>query len=163
MLLTNHAKQRIVKRLSKRRKLERVYSALLDFLKNAERIEINEKIVIFTDKRKSLVCTKLDAELLNFNKIMERMEDINETYECVFWGKEKFIKVTTPQKFLEQVSKGKYYFYINKEKKVLYIGDEPPLLAITLRPAKRKERILEEETNPQASTGTTYMSPNGSS
>lgn len=140
MLLTNHAKQRIIKRLSKRRKPERVFSALLDFLKNAEKIEINEKIVILTDKRKSLVCTKLDAELLSLDEIMEKVGDINETYECVFWGKEKFIKVTTPQKFLEQVSKGKYYFYINKEKKALYIGEEPPLLAITLRPAKREER-----------------------
>ena len=163
MLLTNHAKQRIVKRLSKRRKLERVYSALLDFLKNAERIEVNEKIVIFTDKKKSIVCTRLDAEFLSFNEIMERVRDINETYECVFWGEEKFAKVTTPKKFLEQIPEGRYYFYINKEKRVLYIGDEPPLLAITLRSAKRKERILEEETNPQASTGTTYISPNGSS
>ena len=163
MLLTNHAKQRIVKRLSKRRKLERVYSALLDFIKNAERIEVNEKIVIFTDKKKSLVCTRLDAEFLSFNEIMERVRDINETYECTFWGEGKFAKVTTPKKFLEQIPEGRYYFYINKEKRVLYIGDEPPLLAITLRPAKRKERILEEETNPQASTGTTYISPNGSS
>ncbi|ADT84026.1 hypothetical protein [Thermococcus barophilus] len=163
MLLTNHAKQRIIKRLSKRRKLERVYSALLDFLKNAERIEVNEKIIIFTDKRKSLVCTKLDAEFLGFNEIMKKVGDINETYECVFWGEEKFAKVTIPKKFLEHIPEGKYYFYINKEKKALYIGDEPPLLAITLRPAKRKERIPESETNHQASTGTTYMSPNGSS
>ena len=145
MLLTNHAKQRIVKRLSKRRKLERVYSALLDFLKNAEKIEINEKIVIFTDKRKSLVCTRLDAEFLSFDEIMERVGDIDETYECVFWGEEKFAKVTTPKKFLEQIPEGRYYFYITKEKKVLYIGTESPLLAITLRPAKRKERALNDK------------------
>ncbi|WP_324736171.1 hypothetical protein VFC49_03390 [Thermococcus sp. SY098] len=163
MLLTNHAKQRIVKRLSKRRKLERVYSALLDFLKNAERIEINEKITIFTDKRKSLVCTKLNAELLDFNEVLKRAKGINEAYECVFWGKEKFAKVTTPKKFLKQIPEGRYYFYINKEKKVLYIGDEPPLLAITFRPARRKERTLKGKTTHQASTGTTYMSPNGSS
>ena len=140
MLLTNHAKQRIIKRLSKRKKPERIYSALLDFLKNAERVEINEKIVIFTDKRKSLVCTKLDAELLNLDEIMKKIENIEGTYECVFWGNEKFIKVTTPRRFLEQVPRGKYYFYINEDKKALYIGEEPPLLVITLRPAKREER-----------------------
>lgn len=140
MLLTHHAKERIIKRLAKSRKLEHVYSSLRDFLKNAEKIEINEKVVIFSDKRKSLVCVKLEGELLGLEEIKMRVSKINESYECIFWGKENFAKITTPRKFLKNVLDGSYYCYINKKKKVLYLGKNQPLLVITLRPAKKSER-----------------------
>jgi len=154
MLLTNHAKERIIKRLSKSRRLERIYSALLDFLKGVEKIEVNDKIVIFTDKRKSLVCARLECKRLNKSEIIDEVKNIEETYECVFWGDEKIVKRTTPKKFLNEIPDGDFYFYINREKKVMYIGKEEPLLAITLRPAKRRERDY---------VGITNISPNGSS
>ncbi len=154
MLLTNHAKERIIKRLSKSRRYEKIYSTLLDFIKGAEKIEVNDKIVIFTDKRKSLVCSKLEWRKLPTEEIFEKVKDIEETYECVFWGDKKIAKKTTPRKFLKEIPDGTFYFYINREKRVIYVGEEEPLLAITLRPAKRKERDY---------VGITNISPKGSS
>lgn len=154
MLLTNHAKERIIKRLSKSRRYEKIYSALLDFLRGAEKIEVNDKIVIFTDKRKSLVCSKLEWRKLPTAEIFEKVKDIEETYECVFWGDKKVAKKTTPRKFLNEIPNDSFYFYINREKRVIYVGKEEPLLVITFRPAKRKERDY---------VGITNISPKGSS
>ncbi|AAL81964.1 hypothetical protein PFDSM3638_09255 [Pyrococcus furiosus DSM 3638] len=140
MLLTNHAKERIAKRLAKKRKIYKIYSTLFSFLKNSIRIEV-EDTILFTDGNKTLVATKLDGELLDLGDIVKRVKDIEESYECVFWDK-KIAKITKPIKFLQEIPPGKYYFYINKEKKVLYIGTHEPLLALTFRPAKRWERAL---------------------
>ncbi|HII60756.1 hypothetical protein [Pyrococcus horikoshii] len=140
MLLTKHAKERIAKRLAKKRKIDKIYSALFSFLKNSIRIEI-EGTIFFTDGSKTLVATKLDGKLLDLEDIIRRVRGIEESYECVFWDK-KIVKITKPRKFLQEVPPGKYYFYINKEKKVLYIGSHEPLLALTFRPAKRWERAL---------------------
>lgn len=141
MLLTNHAKERIIKRLSKRRRLDLVYSSILKFLESANEIKINEKIIIFTDGKKSLVCTKLPSKILTKNEA-EKIKKIEDSYECIFWGKERFARVTTPKKFLNSITEEGFYFYLNQEKKVLYIGSTQPLLAITLRPAKKEERNL---------------------
>ncbi|USG99246.1 hypothetical protein K1720_06775 [Thermococcus argininiproducens] len=141
MLLTNHAKERIIKRLSKRRRLDLVYSSILKFLESANEIKINEKIIIFTDGKKSLVCTKLPSKILTKNET-EKIKKIEDSYECIFWGKEKFARVTTPKKFLNSITEEGFYFYLNREKKVLYIGSTQPLLAITFRPAKKDERNL---------------------
>ncbi|AEC51313.1 hypothetical protein PNA2_0397 [Pyrococcus sp. NA2] len=140
MLLTNHAKERIAKRLAKKRKIDRIYSTLFSFLRNSIRIEV-EDTILFTDGNKTLVATKLKGELLNLGDIMKRVKDIEESYECVFWDR-KMVKITKPRKFLQEVPPGKYYFYMNGEKKVLYIGTQEPLLALTFRPAKRWERAL---------------------
>ncbi|NJD99782.1 hypothetical protein E3E26_08310 [Thermococcus sp. LS1] len=139
MLLTRHAKERLVKRLAKRRKLERVYSALWEFLERSKRIDVNDKVVIFTDGRKSLVCVRLECERLPLEEIRHRVEKIERPYECVFLDG-KLVRETLPRKFLELIPEGEYCFYINREKRSLYIGSEGPLLAITLRPAKREER-----------------------
>ncbi|ASJ09551.1 hypothetical protein A3L11_10030 [Thermococcus siculi] len=139
MLLTRHARERLVKRLAKRRKLERVYTELWDFLDRSRKIEVNERVVIFTDGTKSLVCARLDCERLSLNEIMERVGSIKGTYECVFFD-ERIAKETVPRKFLERIPDGTYCFYINREKRSLYVGSEPPLLVITLRPAKKSER-----------------------
>lgn len=154
MLLTNHAKERIIKRLSKSRKCEKIYSALLNFLNEAEKIEVNNRILIFTDKRKSLVCSKLEGKKLSVSEIFEEVKNIDDAYECVFWGEKKVAKKTTPRKFLSEIPNGIFYFYINREKKVIYVGEEEPLLAITFRPAKKRERDY---------VGTTNISPKGSS
>ncbi|AIF69472.1 hypothetical protein PAP_05330 [Palaeococcus pacificus DY20341] len=143
MLLTNHAKERIAKRLSKRRKLDRIYSSLWAFLEKAHEIKVNEKVSIFTDKRKSLVCVKLNSKILTLEELKEEVSKINDAYECVFFGDEKFAKITLPKKFLSEIEDGVYHFYISKEKKALYIGEVPPFLVITLRPAKRHERGME--------------------
>ncbi|CAB49278.1 hypothetical protein [Pyrococcus abyssi] len=140
MLLTNHAKERIAKRLAKRKKIDRIYSALFSFLKNSIRIEV-EGTILFTDGSKTLVATRLNGEYLDLKDIIGRVKDIEENYECVFWDR-RIVKITKPGKFLQDVSPGKYYFYINKEKKTLYIGTQEPLLALTFRPAKRWERAL---------------------
>ena len=78
--------ERIIKRLSKSRRHKRIYSALLDFLKGAEKIEVSDRIVIFTDKRKSLVCSRLECRKLNTAEIVKEVKNTEETYECVFWG-----------------------------------------------------------------------------
>ncbi|GAB6135145.1 hypothetical protein [Thermococcus prieurii] len=139
MLLTRHAEERLVKRLAKRRKLERVYSELWAFLDRSRRIDVNERVVIFTDGRKSLVCARLDCERLPLEEIKERVEGLKGTYRCVFSDK-RLARETSPIKFLSEIPDGVYCFYINREKRSLYIGREEPLLAITLRPAKRRER-----------------------
>ncbi|ACJ16558.1 hypothetical protein, conserved [Thermococcus onnurineus NA1] len=139
MLLTRHAKERLVKRLAKRRKLERVYSALWEFLERSKRIDVNDKVVIFTDGQKSLVCVRLECERLPLEEIRHRVEKIKRPYECVFLDG-RLARETVPRKFVELIPEGEYCFYINQEKRSLYIGSEGPLLAITLRPAKRKER-----------------------
>ena len=158
MLLTRHAKERLIKRLAKRRKPERVYSKLWEFLGRSVRVEINERVVIFTDGRKSLVCAKLECERLSLNEIKGRVHGIKRPYECVFFDG-RLTRETVPGKFLKQVPDGVYCFYLNSEKKSLYIGSEPPLLAITFRPAKRSER----ENYALSPTGTTRISPKGSS
>jgi len=142
MLLTDHAKERVIKRLSKNRKLNRVYSSLFKFLRNAEKMQIHENVFAFTDGRKSLVCVPLRGAKLTVGEIREEVKEIGEAYECVFWDEGGFAKLTGPHRFLSEIPEGNYYFYINRRKKVLYIGKEPPLLAITLRPAKRKERTI---------------------
>ncbi|NJE25072.1 hypothetical protein E3E22_00195 [Thermococcus sp. MV5] len=166
MLLTNHAKERIIKRLSKRRKLELVYSSLLKFLESANEIRINEKIIIFTDGKKSLVCTRLPYKILTKNET-EKIKKIEDSYECIFWGKEKFVRITTPKKFLNIITEEGFHFYLNKEKKVFYVGTTEPLLAITFRPAKKDERNFvmnsRAQQHSQLSIGTTNISPNGSS
>ncbi|NJE41701.1 hypothetical protein [Thermococcus sp. GR6] len=139
MLLTRHAKERLVKRLAKRRKLKRVYLALWEFLERSKRIDVNDKVVIFTDGRKSLVCVRLECERLPLEEIRHRVEKIKRPYECVFLDG-RLARETVPRKFVELIPEGEYCFYINREKRSLYIGSEGPLLAITLRPAKRKER-----------------------
>jgi hypothetical protein len=139
MLLTRHAKERLAKRLVKKRRLERIYSELWTFLDRCRRIEVNERTIILTDGRKSLVCVRLNCERLPKEEILERIKDIEEAYECVYPEGRK-AKVTKPVKFLELVPEGEYCFYLNREKKSLYVGNEPPLLIITLRPAKRWER-----------------------
>ncbi|AEK73935.1 hypothetical protein GQS_10210 [Thermococcus sp. 4557] len=139
MLLTRHAKERLVKRLAKRRKLERIYSELWAFIDRSWRIDVNERIIIFTDGRKSLVCSRLDCERLPLDEIKERVGGISRAYECVFLDG-RTARETVPRKFLESVPDGEYCFYINREKRSLYIGSAPPLLAITLRPAKKSER-----------------------
>jgi len=143
MLLTRHARERLIKRLAKRRKPERIYSALWEFLERSRRIDVNERIVIFTDGMKSLVCSRLDCDRLPLREIKERVGGISTAYKCVFLDG-RTARETVPKKFLESVPDGEYCFYINGEKRSLYIGSEPPLLAITLRPAKRSERILPE-------------------
>ncbi|AMQ17671.1 hypothetical protein [Thermococcus peptonophilus] len=139
MLFTRHAKERLKKRLAKRGRLERIYSELWAFLDRSKRIDVNEKITIFTDGRKSLVCTRLDCERLQKSEILERVRDIMGSYECVYFDG-RVAKVTRPEKFIEAVPDGEYCFYLNREKKSLYVGSEPPFLVITLRPAKREER-----------------------
>ncbi|WP_099211275.1 hypothetical protein [Thermococcus henrietii] len=139
MLLTRHAEERLVKRLAKRRKLERVYSELWAFLDRSRRIDINERVVIFTDGRKSLVCARLDCERLRLDEIRERVKELKGTYRCVFPDK-RLARETSSLKFLSEIPDGIYCFYLNREKRNLYIGSEEPLLAITLRPAKRRER-----------------------
>ncbi|WP_297508719.1 hypothetical protein [Thermococcus sp.] len=139
MLLTRHARERLAKRLAKRRKLERIYSELWDFIDRSVRLAPREGVAIFTDGRKSLVCAELPCERLSREKILKRVEGIRDSYECVFFD-ERMVKLTTPKKFLELIPEGNYCFYINREKKSLYIGTRAPLLAITLRPAKRSER-----------------------
>ncbi|WP_457742610.1 hypothetical protein [Thermococcus sp.] len=139
MLLTRHAEERLVKRLVKGRRLDRVYSRLWDFLDRSKRIEVNEKIVIFTDGRKSLVCVRLSCERLSLEEIRDVVSGLKDKYRCVFWD-ERAVKETSPKKFLEDVPSGRYCFYLNREKRSLYLGSEEPLLAITFRPAKRRER-----------------------
>ncbi|BAD85208.1 hypothetical protein, conserved [Thermococcus kodakarensis KOD1] len=139
MLLTYHAKERLKKRLAKRGRLERMYSELWVFLDRSKRIDVNEKITIFTDGRKALVCTRLDCERLQKSEILERVRGIMDSYECVYFDG-RVAKVTRPEKFIETVPDGEYCFYLNGEKKSLYVGSEPPFLVITLRPAKREER-----------------------
>ncbi|NJE02628.1 hypothetical protein [Thermococcus sp. MV11] len=141
MLLTRHARERLVKRLAKRRKLERIYSELWAFLDRSRRIDVNERVVIFTDGRKSLVCAKLECERLSLEEIKERVSGISRAYECVFFDG-RTARETVPGKFLEEIPDGTYCFYLNKEKKSLYLGSEEPLLVITIRPAKREERNL---------------------
>jgi hypothetical protein len=156
MLLTRHAKERLAKRLAKRRKLERIYSELWAFLDRSRRIDVNEKVVIFTDGRKSLVCARLECERLSLEEIRERVSGISGAYDCVFFDGRVF-RHTRPEKFVQSLSEGKYCFYLNREKRSLYIGSEEPLLVITVRPARGGER------NQASSTGTTSMSPKGSS
>ena len=141
MLLTRHAEERLIKRLAKRRRLERVYSALWEFLDRSRRIDVNERVVIFTDGRKSLVCARLDCERLPLEEIKKRVKNLRGTYRCVFLDK-RLVKETSPPKFLLGIPDGEYCFYINREKRSLYIGSEEPLLVITLRPAKREERNI---------------------
>ena len=143
MLLTRHAEERLVKRLAKKRKLERVYSELWAFLDRSRRIYVNERVVIFTDGRKSLVCVKLDCERLPLEEIRKRVDSLEGTYRCVFPDK-RLARETSPLKFLSEIPDGVYCFYINREKRSLYIGSEEPLLAITLRPAKKGEREKSE-------------------
>ncbi|CAD5244684.1 hypothetical protein [Thermococcus camini] len=156
MLLTRHARERLIKRLAKRKKLERIYSELWAFIDRSRRIDVNEKVVIFTDDRKSLVCVRLKCERLPLEEIRDRVSGISEPYDCVFFDG-RIARHTVPRKFVEGLPDGRYCFYINREKKSLYIGSEEPLLAITIRPAKREER------NQASSTGTTNISPKGSS
>ena len=151
MLLTRHAKERLIKRLTKRRKPERVYSKLWEFLNRSVRVEINERVVIFTDGRKSLVCAKLDCERLSLEEIKRRVESIKRPYECVFFDG-RLARETVPRKFLELVPDGVYCFYLNREKESLYIGSEPPLLAITFRPAKKSERDSAKPLSPGGGT-----------
>ncbi|ASJ02486.1 hypothetical protein A3L09_04060 [Thermococcus profundus] len=139
MLLTRHARERLIKRLAKRRSSERVYRALWDFLDRSKKLMINDEVVIFTDGRKSLVCVKLPCERLPLEEIRTRVRGISEPYECVF-PDGKLGKTTVPSKFLEMIPDGIYCFYLNREKRSLYVGSESPLLAVTLRPAKRWER-----------------------
>ncbi len=139
MLLTRHAKERLVKRLAKRKRLERVYSALWDFLDRSRRIDVNEKVVIFTDGRKSLVCSKLECEMLSLDEIRQRVSGISEPYDCVFLDG-RIASHTVPRKFVEGLPDGRYRLYMNREKKSLYIGSEEPMLVITIRPTKRSER-----------------------
>ncbi|KUH33217.1 hypothetical protein APY94_06795 [Thermococcus celericrescens] len=139
MLLTRHARERLIKRLAKNRNPERFYPQLWAFLDRSRRIDVNERIVIFTDGRKSLVCSRLDCERLPLEEIKERVGGISRAYECVFLDG-RTARETIPRKFLESVPDGEYCFYINREKRSLYIGSAPPLLAITLRPAKKSER-----------------------
>ncbi len=143
MLLTRHAEERLVKRLTKRRNIKRVYLELWAFLDRSRRIDVNERVVIFTDGRKSLVCAKLDCERLSLDEIRERVEGLEGTYRCVFPDR-RLARETVPVKFLSEIPDGVYCFYLNREKRSLYIGSEEPLLAITLRPAKREERALSE-------------------
>lgn len=139
MLLTRHARERLIKRLAKRKKLERIYSELWAFIDRSRRIDVNERVVIFTDGRRSLVCVRLECEMLSLEEIGERVSGISEPYDCVFFDG-RIAKHTVPRKFVEGLPDGRYCFYINREKKSLYIGSEEPLLAITIRPAKRSER-----------------------
>ncbi|ASJ07458.1 hypothetical protein [Thermococcus pacificus] len=139
MLLTRHAWERLIKRLAKKRKLERIYAELWDFLDRSRRIDVNEKVVIFTDSRKSLVCARLDCERLSREEIEEALGGIENPYKCVFFD-ERLVRETVPRKFLELVPDGVYCFYINREKRSIYIGSEPPLLVVTIRPAKKNER-----------------------
>jgi len=139
MLLTRHAEGRLVKRLAKRRRIDRVYSRLWDFLDRSKRIEVNEKIVIFTDGQKSLVCVRLPCERLSLEDIRDAVSGLKDQYRCVFWNG-RAVRETIPKKFLEDIPSGRYCFYLNREKRSLYLGSREPLLAITFRPAKRGER-----------------------
>ncbi|AFK23291.1 hypothetical protein [Pyrococcus sp. ST04] len=140
MLLTKHAKERIIKRLSKKRDIRSVYSALFSFLSNCVRINV-EDTILFTDGRKTAVATRLECKKLSIEEIKKIVKEINAVYECIFLD-EKTVRITRPSKFLEGIPQGEYCFYINKEKKVMYIGSEEPLLILTLRPAKKWERAL---------------------
>ncbi len=139
MLLTRHAEERLVKRLAKRRKLERVYSSLWSFLDRSRRIEVNEGVLIFTDGGKSLVCLRLPCQRLSLDEVKELVSTLNDQYRCVFWDG-RVVKETTPWKFVERLPPGEYCFFLSREKRSLYLGSEEPLLAITFRPAKASER-----------------------
>ncbi|WP_456393943.1 hypothetical protein [Thermococcus sp.] len=139
MLLTRHARERLVKRLTKKRRPERIYAGLWAFLDRSQRIDVNERVVILTDGRKSLVCARLECEVLSLEEIKKRVSEISEAYECVFFDG-RTARHTVPRKFVEGLPDGRYCFYMNREKKSLYIGSEEPLLIITIRPAKGAER-----------------------
>ncbi len=158
MLLTRHAEKRLIKRLTKRRESKRVYSKLWEFLDRSVRIRVNDEVVIFTDGRKSLVSVKLDCKMLSLGEIKSRVDWIKQPCKCVF-SDGRLVKETIPLKFLKLVPDGVYCFYINREKRSFYVGSKPPLLAITLRPAKKSER----ENYALSSIGTTRISPKGSS
>ncbi|ASI98982.1 hypothetical protein [Thermococcus celer] len=155
MLLTRHARERVVKRLARKRKLERIYSVLWDFIDRSQRIEVNDGVVILTNGEKSLVCARLECERLSLEEIQERVSGISRTYDCVFLDGRR-ARSTVPRKFVEGIPEGEYCFYLNREKRSLYVGSEEPLLVITMRPAKERERVY-------ASRGTTSISPKGSS
>jgi len=120
-------------------KSKRVYSKLWEFLDRSVRIRVNDEVVIFTDGRKSLVSVKLDCKMLSLGEIKSRVDGIKQPCKCVF-SDGRLVKETIPLKFLELVPDGVYCFYINREKRSFYVGSKPPLLAITLRPAKKSER-----------------------
>ncbi|WP_048151359.1 hypothetical protein [Palaeococcus ferrophilus] len=141
MLLTHHARERVIKRLSRKRRTEAIYAALDAFLKHSRRLEVGSTI-IFTDGEKSLVCVPLKGELLKKEEIAERVEDIKGEYECVLNLEGLSGARKKPRQFFGKIEGGRYHFYINREKRVLYIGTREPLLVITLRPAKRRERTL---------------------
>ncbi|WP_457742646.1 hypothetical protein, partial [Thermococcus sp.] len=112
MLLTRHAKERIAKRLSKRRKFNRIYESLWRFIEGAKRTEVNDNVVIFTKDGKSLVCIKLPCERLKLNEIMDFLRNVDGEYECVYFDGRIAMR-TTPRKFLRLIPEGHYCFYIN--------------------------------------------------
>lgn len=112
-------------------------------------------MVILTNGEKSLVCARLECERLSLEEIQERVSGISRTYDCVFLDGRR-ARSTVPRKFVEGIPEGEYCFYLNREKRSLYVGSEEPLLVITMRPAKERERVY-------ASRGTTSISPKGSS
>jgi hypothetical protein len=139
MLLTRHARKRLVKRLARKNRLEVIYSRLWAFLDGSILIDVNEKVVIFTDGRKSLVGVRLPCERLSLEEIRKRVKTLKGTYTCVFWDS-RVVRETTPVKFVSNLPEGTYCFYASREKRSLYIGSDEPILVLTIRPAKRRER-----------------------
>ncbi len=139
-LLTKHAKEKIRKRLLKKRNVDnfQIWSSALEFAKKAIVLE-DEKFIYFTDGKFTLVVTKERKEPFSFGQALKVLREtpFNEFY--IFDEKEnKLIRVNRIEAF-RVVAKAKEV-YLNKESPDIYIGK--PRIALTLRPAKEKEKLL---------------------
>ncbi|RLF64197.1 MAG: hypothetical protein DRN30_05685 [Thermoplasmata archaeon] len=147
IILTHHARQRVIKRLIKRKNppVTKIYESIRDFLKGARAIEIpygRGKNILFTDGEYTLVCAVLkNVKKLSKKEILEEVKGFPfyrlEAHILDFVG--EYVKKQVI-KHLETIPEGEYWFFMNIEKDILYVGHEEPLLAVTFRPAKSWER-----------------------
>ncbi len=134
-ILTKHAKEKIKKRLIKKKNVDLydIWKSALEFAKKAVRLE-DEKFIYFTNGKYTLIVVKRYPRILNKEEAIKFLHGIQRESFVVY--KNGNLYRLSKQELLKILEDN----IVISEYGDVYFGK--PYIAITLRPAKNRERAV---------------------
>ena len=136
IILTKHCKERIKKRLLKKKSVDPciIWSSAINFIKSSKRIE-SKKFIYYTDGRNTLVVTKNKIKGISREEAKRFIQDLEIDTFCVFFNN-SVVKMSK-KNLLKMIDLNDGNFIVSKHGDIFFGKAH---VAITFRPSKRKER-----------------------
>lgn len=138
IILTKHCKERIKKRLIKKKSVDPcvIWNSAINFIKNSKRIE-SKKFIYYTNGKNTLVVTKNKIKGISRDEAKKFIQNLKINTFCVFFNN-NVIKMSKKD-LLKMIDLNDSNFIVSKHGDIFF-GEAH--VAITFRPAKRKEREI---------------------